>query len=173
MTRSPKTWIAWVVLLLGLAAWMGFVGMLWLLNGERSAYAAALSERGDRKVRGDVQSKLRVVVRDTAQERAALESAVRIPIVTAVEIIEAAGKMAGVRSLSILEASPQAASTKDISTVSVLVQAEGTFPSLVRAVALFETLPLATTVERIQFERFKDMWRISVQLRVLLGTETL
>lgn len=173
MRHTYSRWGAWLILLLSVAAWVGFGAFVWLLKSERVTHASLLEERAIEQVREDSQSRVKTLVRDTLQERESLASAVRMPVVGAVEIIEAAGRDAGARDVVIVEATPQTLTNKELSAVSVTVQAEGSFAALAKAVSLFETLPLASTVENVHFEYVKDAWRLTVRLRVVLASQTL
>lgn len=173
MNHAAKKWTAWVMLLIGIISWAGFIGMVTLINSERAEYAALLEESAIQNVRKESQGQLHSLIRETENERGALEAAVRVPIVGVVETIEMAGRAAGVRSITIVEATPQTMTAKNMRAVSVGLQAEGSFTSFVQAIALLETFPLVTTIEQIQLEKIRDDWRMNVRLQVVLSADTL
>lgn len=165
--------LSWTVLLIGLMGWGVFAYGIVFLGQERAAYAAALEQRGHDSIREETQTRLRAVVRDSASERAALSAIVDYSVVDAVEAIEGIGAAAGARSVTISQAVPQQLKEKGYSAVIVQAQARGTFESLVRAVALFEVLPMPTVVEQAEWEKTSNGWIVNVRLRVILATASL
>lgn len=172
MSRTT-TWLALSSIVLAVAAWGAFVYGTMLLGSEREAYAVALEDKGRDEIRAEVRTRLRATVRDTEAGRNMLDSMTQYSIVEAVEAIEAAGGAAGVRNISISQAYPQETTAKNVSAVSVLARAEGSFTSLLRAVSLFETLPLPSVIEQMELQELEEGWALNVRLKVLLATETL
>jgi len=163
--------LAWGTLTLALALWGGFAFLVWTLYGERAAYALAQTTVEEESLRGQSTARLLAAVHDTEAERAALESLLNISILKAVEIIESTGKQAGAE-VSIGEATPLsgASAPEALTTVSIVANASGSFSSLVRALGLFETLPVPSTLESFEMEKIDTSWRATVRIKVLLSS---
>lgn len=161
--------IAWFVLLLSLASWGGYVYLLQTLSADRAAYATALEEKKQEELRQQSTTRIQAAVRDTEVERAALDALIKVPIVDAVDIIEAAGRAAGARSVSIGGATPAGSTAKELSPVSVIVNVEGTFPALMRALSLFERLPIPSVVEQFDVRSTENGWALSARVKLLIA----
>ncbi|HWO07693.1 MAG TPA: hypothetical protein VNM40_03895 [Candidatus Paceibacterota bacterium] len=158
--------IAWLMVVVAIALWAGFGGLIWQLGQERATYAEALESAKQESIRGESAARLRASVQSTEVERAALESVVAISILQAVESIEQAGRAAGVSNITIGGAAP-APSTGGLSAVSIVVNGSGSFGSLMRAVSLFEVLPLPTALDHFELEQRENTWHLTARLRVL------
>lgn len=165
-------WLPFLVILVAVAAWAGYALLVVQLGREREAYAASLERTEQETLRGESASRLRATVQGTEAEREALERLVRVTILQAVEVIEQAGEAAGAKDVTIGQAAPTSA-PKDLSAVSIVVNAGGSFASLMRAVALFEVLPIPASLEQFELEKVgqSDSWRLTAHLRVLLAPQ--
>lgn len=155
------------MILVAIAAWAGFVALIFQIGNERASYVAAEELAKQETLRDESATRLRATVQGTEVERGAIESLVSITILQAVEVIEQAGEAAGARDVAIGAATPATAPT-GLSAVSVVVNASGSFASLHKAVSLLEALPIPAALE--QFEITKDTesnaWRLTARLRV-------
>ena len=166
-----KTWLAWLMVVVASLAWTGFGGLVFQLSNERAEYADALARSEEDSLRGDSAARLRTTVESTTQERAALESILDISILRAVEVIEQAGRAAGADDVAIGEATPISSATADLAGVSIVVNAKGSFTEVMRAITLFETLPIPATLDQFELEKMSQAttWRLTTRLRVLLA----
>lgn len=162
--------IAWSMMFLALLLWAGFGALVLQLGNERAAYAAGLEQMKQDALRGESAARLRASVQGTEAERAALESLIQVTILQAVEVIEQAGEAAGAGSVEIGEANPTTA-PDGFSAVTVVVNATGSFAAMMRAVSLFEVLPIPAKLQ--QFEMMRDeqsnAWRLTARLHILQG----
>ena len=117
-------------------------------------------------------------MQDTAEQRATRFNS-GMDVVSIVDMIEEVGKE-GVRitvSNAIPENVPpsQAAGGAGIIATGFVVEAQGRFSTLMRVVKLFETLPITSTLGRLDMERTakpgnlgtSDTWRMNAYIRVL------
>lgn len=162
--------ISYVALLLVVVLWGAFGYMTWTLSNERDLYAEAESRSHEEALRGESATRLRASVRDTEAERTALEGILNITILQAVESIETAGKQAGATEVTIGEATPLPVS-QGLMPISVVVTAKGSFSALLRAVSLFETLPLPTSIEQFSLGKTDKTWILTTRLKVIVASK--
>lgn len=169
-----KSWLSILMLLAAIVAWTGFGGLIFQVANERADYAEALSRSEEEATRGESAARLRTSVESTEAERAALESLLNISILRAVEVIEQAGRAAGASDVRIGEATPVSSEAGKVATVSIVVNASGSFATIMRTIALFETLPIPATLQQFELEKIDkaNTWRLTVRLRVLLASTT-
>lgn len=161
---------AWGMLVLALAAWGALGYFIMRVQGDRAEYASASALAEEASARGGERARLHSTILGTEIERAAIESLVNVTILDAVETIEKAAKEAGASDVKIGEASQGTAAQK-LSSVSFTVTASGSFIAVMRTIALFETLPLPSTVEQFELAKSGTTWRLTARLRVTLAAE--
>lgn len=163
-----KIWLSIIMILVAVLSWTGFGGLVWQLREQRAEYASALERSKEDALRGESAARLRSSVESSETERAAIESLVDISILRAVEVIEQAGRAAGASDVSIGEATPSSA-PEGLSAIVIVVNASGSFSTLMRAIALFETLPIPAALEQFELQKIDqtNTWRLTARLRVL------
>lgn len=162
---------AWLSLILAFALWGVFGYLVWSLYGERTEYVEAATAAEESDLRGQSVARLRASVQDTEVERAALKSLLDVSVLRAVEVIETTGRQAGATEVSIGEASPQALSGKvptGLTSVTIVVNLQGSFTAVMRAISLYETLTIPSTLQQFELEKLGDTWRATVRVRVFL-----
>lgn len=162
--------IAGSMCVLAVLAWVGFWFVFTTLTHDRVGYADALATAETESARGESLVRLRSAVQGTVSERTALEGLVSLKVLDAVEQIETAAMQAGGRSVAIGEAALVASTPGKLSTFTVGVNADGSFASLIRAVRLFETLPIPATLEQFDITKSEKDWHLNARLRVTLST---
>jgi len=164
-----KPLVATFFLMIAIAALSGFGFLVWMLDRDRVAYAEAVIRAEEESLRGESAARLRSTIQGSEEERAALENVLQITILDAVETIESAGKQAGASSVTIGEATPISSTPNGISRVSVVVNAEGTFPALMRAVQVYESLPMPSKLEQFEITKADKIWRLTARIRVTMA----
>lgn len=165
---------AWGAFTVAIALWCGFGLLFWALYGERADFTQAQATMEQDALRGESAARLHASVQDTLTERASLESLLDMSILKAVEMIETTGRKAGATDVSIGNASPLtgASGPKDLMPYSIVLNASGSFSSLMRAASLYETLTIPSTLEQFELERVDKSWKSTIRLRVLLSSKT-
>lgn len=168
------TIIAIMSLLLALVLWGVFAYLVLTLPRERAQYVEALTVSSQEAVRAESASRVKAIIQDTEVERAALLSLLQVPLIDAIKIVEDAARAAGVRTVTIGEATPVAAKSPSpaappTTRVAIVVQAEGTFPALVRTVSLLETLSIPSMLDGFDMEETKDGWRLTARLTLAVA----
>lgn len=162
---------AWTSFALALALWGVFGLLVWSLYGERAGYVEASAAAREEELRGQSAARVRASVQDTEVERAALNGLLDVSILRAVEIIETTGRQAGATEVSIGEATPVALSGNvpaGLASVSIVVNLQGSFAAVMRAISLYETLMVPSQLEQFEMEKIEGTWRATVRVRVYL-----
>ena len=162
------------MVVVAIVAWCGVGGLVLRIASERADYAEALSRTEEESLRGESATRLRSAVESSRAEREAIEKVFAISVLQAVEVIEQAGRAAGARNVAIGDASPTAGPA-DLTAMDVVVNADGTFAALSRAIALFETLPIPAALESFEMEQGEqgDTWQLTARMRILLTPPSL
>ncbi len=162
---------AWLSFLLSLALWAAFGYLVWSLYGERAEYVEAAANAQQAELRGQSASRLRASVQDSEVERASLEGLLDLTILRAVEILETTGRQAGAKEVAIGEATPMPlGGNVALTSVAIVVNMQGSFASLARAISLYETLTVPSTLEQFEMEKVDDSWRATARVRVYLSS---
>jgi hypothetical protein len=163
-----KTWTAIMMVCVALVAWGGFGALVWQLSIARADYASTLELSKENALRGESAARLQTSIDATVAEREALEQLVAVSILRAVEVIEQAGAAAGASNVTIGEATPTGTS-EGLSIITIVVNASGSFGALMRAVALYETLPIPATLEQFELVKLSEerSWQLTARVRIL------
>jgi hypothetical protein len=159
---------AWLTFLLSIALWGLFGYLVWQLYGERVEYVAAATAAQEAELRGESASRLRATIHDTEVERASLDGLLDIGILRAVEVLETTGRQAGATEVTIGEATPMplTAAPAGLTSVSIVVNMQGSFSALIRALSLYETLTIPSILEQFEMEEVGSAWRATARVRV-------
>ncbi len=157
------------MIVVAVLAWTGFGLFVQRISSDRAEYADALSRAEQDSVRGDSAARVRSTVESSVDERAALERLFAISILEAVEIVEQAVAAAGARDVVIEDAS-SSSSEGDLSAVTLVVNANGSFAAISRAVSLLETLPIPASLEGLEMENIDDsnLWRLTGRIKIFM-----
>lgn len=178
--KIKVTYLVWILFPAAVLAWAAVGLFAWIIatdEVDRALYVQVMQETESKEA---IATRLHAIVQDTAEQRAQLDSILRMDVVSIVDMIEEVGKAAGVRitvSNAIPENVPpsQAAGGAGIIATGFVVEAQGRFSTLMRVVQLFETLPIPSTLGRLDMERTakpgnlgtSDTWRMNAYIRVL------
>lgn len=168
--------ISWFVLALALTACGAVVyAHFWLHDTarERGSRAQSAEQRSSETV---YASRLRILAEETTADRERLESLSRVDIVTIANTIESAGKSVGATA-KVQAAIPVGSSIEipggdSLHAVAFIIQAEGSFASVVQFVRALGAFPGFSSVEQFEFERVElsdrpsQSWRSSVRLQM-------
>lgn len=180
MSMLYRTSTAALLLILAIIGW-GLVGYFaWTINADESKRIADARDAQMATIAKAHAVRTHALAIDTAGESAKLKDLLNVDVVSASYAIEGVGKIAGV-TVKLGDAQPEnasAASIPGLKAVGFVVSAEGKFPALIRAVQLFETLPLPSTVARIDIEHAPKAsgdttspWHMNIYIRVLTTSD--
>lgn len=164
-----KSWLAGGMIFVAVLSWTGFGLFVQKITSDRAEYADALSRAEQDSVRGDSAARVRSTVESSVEERAALEKLFAISVLEAVEIVEQSVAAAGARDVVIEDAS-SSSSEGDLSAVMLVVNANGSFAAVTRAVSLLETLPIPASLEGLEMEYVDDtnLWRLTARIKIYM-----
>lgn len=169
MRRTFTYLLAASVTLVPVAAWAGVGYGVYALHAKRRAYEERFVQAKDAEVRGESVVRLRAALQATEVERAAIEGVSKLSVVQVAEIIERAGTSAGAK-VQIGEATTKK-TDRGFTTIAMRVQATGSFQSLLRAASLFETLPVPSVIERMEFSYTDKAWALSASIAVTIDAD--
>lgn len=171
------SYIAWLVVVLALSACAGVAYFAWTIAQDKKDRIEILASTQETSLRQAAAARIHALVTDTVSQRKELEGLLPPDVLSVAGLIRDAGVAAGV-ALELSNALPETPSSSDVSPVHAigfLVQAKGSFPALMRAIAILETLPVAVSVQRFDIERTSagggvasnTSWHMSVYIRAL------
>ncbi len=163
-----------------LVAW-GLVGYFaWTISEDESNRVADAREAQMITVSNAHAVRTRALALDTVEEGAKLKALLDVDVVSAAYMIEEVGKIAGV-TVKLSDAQPETTSASGdlaVKAVGFVVTADGTFSALLRAARLLETLPIPSSVTRLDIENApkaagnaSSPWHMSVYIRVLTTSD--
>ena len=171
------TYLAWISLVVAFCAWGAVVYIAFSLQDQAASNANSTAQSEQQLDRIAYAQRLAALASDTKDERTRLESIVQPDIVAIVNVIEAAGKSVKVNATvsdALSEGGPQALpGGQSLQTVAFVVQAQGSFASLMQLAALFEHLPLSSSVEQLELEHTPSAdtkvapWHLAARIRVM------
>ncbi len=177
MTKARTSIVSWITLLAAVSLW-GAVGFFaWTLMGTFDARAAASVDTEAADARQAANLRLHATARDTKDARAALENIGTVGIVAVVDAIDAVGKDAGVK-LTLGQSLSAAPDNKaPLHSVDFVVEANGSFETVVHVAKLLSLLPIPSAVDQFQFGQIPNtdkgpvLWRVVVHMHALTSSD--
>lgn len=175
-----RTLPALLILTLAVVAW-GLVALFaWTISVDEAARSASAGDEQKAVVTNAVALRMHALAQETAGDGETLKKLLNVDVVSASYMIEEVGKIAGV-AVKLSDAQPENAQAADGSVakaVGFVVAADGKFPALMHAARLFETLPIPSSVTRLDIERTPQpsgkpsgIWHMNVYIRVLTTSD--
>ena len=165
-----NAFIVWGTVGIAVLLWGGFGFVVYTLQNDRAEYASAVSAFAAESLRDESANRLRAAVRDSVAERAALGTIISLSLLDTAETIESAGRDAGATNVAIGEATPIGKPVQNLTQYQFVVNASGSFVSLVRAVTLFESLSIPASVEKFEISKTEKTWHLVAHIRTTLST---
>jgi len=173
------TYVQWLALALSLLAWAGTIYFASTLSQGESDRAASVANAQQSSTEQDSAVRTHALVQDSAAQRTQLGALLDTDVVSIANMIEAAGKAAGV-TVTLGDAVPETAPPStpggpSVQAVGFVIDGQGTFAELMRAAQLFETLPIPSSVERLDIQKVPsaagassaNSWHMNISIRVL------
>lgn len=173
------SFISWVALFLTLCALFAEGLFAWNIQNDEGNRAAALLSAEQSSAVQDSSVRMHAIAQDSAPERAALSGLLGSDVVVIVTQLEGVGKTAGV-TLKLSGALPETppaglSGGSSIQAVGFAIEADGTFAALMRAIQLFETFPVPSSVERLDMQHATTgggSWHLSLYIKVLMDASS-
>lgn len=175
-----RTSTAALLVTLALIAWALVGYFAWTISVDEGRRVADAREAQMITIANAHAVRTHALALDTVKEGAKLKTLLDVDVVSASYMIEEVGKISGV-TVKLSAAQPESAPVSDglaPKAVGFVVTADGKFSALLRAVRLFETLPIPSSVTRLDIEHApkasgdtSSLWHMSVYIRVLTTSE--
>ena len=180
MRMLNRTSTAIFSVILALTAW-GLVGYFaWTIAEDEGKRVADGREAQLAAIQNAQAVRTHALALDAAQDGAKLRSLLDLDVVSVSNMIEEAGRAAGVK-VKLGNAQPERGAASDgpaIRALGFIVTGEGRFQDLLHAARLFETLPIPSSVTRLDIERSPSssggapsLWHMNVYIRVLTTSD--
>ncbi|MDO8481856.1 MAG: hypothetical protein Q7S75_02120 [bacterium] len=185
MKIRPITLIAFVAVAAALVAWGALAVFAWNIMSEESKIRSHATYTEAVTARENVSMGLNALARDTKSGRDQLDSLTRKEVLEIANIIEGVGKSTGV-TVKIGGATSEPVTQKSGKSITVnttmhavnfIVDAEGTFSSVMHTALLFENLPAISSIQSLQLVRVQNsgdsakaktkLWRLSARIQVI------
>ena len=178
MIRREARIIAWVLTLAVAAAWVGVIMFAFQIRAETAEKRQQNSDRELEEIRQSSSARVHAIARDTENLRRELEDLTQVQILEAADSIEQVGKSTDA-AITIGSAMPNPQENKNApKSVSFLIEAEGTFSSIMHTAALLETLPFASRIASMEFQSVSSesskvsAWRLRARLHLLTDDQS-
>lgn len=176
--RTKDIYIAWLLLGVAVLAWAATGWFSWTISSVEAQRANDIEEAQRSSAQQNTVVRIHALVQDTTVQRAELDQLLTTDVVSVANTLKGIGNAAGVNvtlSGAVPETSSDPASANsDIQVVGFSLQADGTFAALMHAEELLETLPLASSVDRVDIQRAptqagapNGLWHLNAFIRVL------
>ncbi len=162
--------IAWPVLLIAIAAWVGvwyFNSYIGQMDHDYKESAAAVARRTAQE---NSAAHLHLLLVQTHDQRSELDSLVGTDLISIVDTLDRAGRAAGVQ-IEIQNTSQVATASKNSGTVAsalaFVIQASGTFEQITHVLDLLNVLPTPSTIEQYDLDHSSGGWVLHARMRIL------
>lgn len=178
--RTPSVFAGWLILLCGVGSWIAVVVLAVGLTNGTTAYVARLQEAQHAMALNGSSARIHALAQDTALDRAQIDRSLTVDVVSTAVLLQHIGRTTGA-TVKLSDATQEpvlTAGSAKLQPIGFLVQADGSFSSLMRTVQILSKLPLASSIERIRLNVGKaegkgsTPWHLELYLRVLMNPTT-
>lgn len=179
MKIRGTTYAAWGLIIIAIAAWTAAIFFAMAVAGMESDRAASAQATQQTSAAQTSAVRMHALAQDSAPQRAALDALLDVNVVSIVDMINATGKATGV-DLKVSGALPETTPGSSLGPATVgavgfTVEASGTFPALMQAAQLLETLPIPSSVEQLDISQIPNSggtssagkWQMNASIHVL------
>ncbi len=169
-------YISWIVLTLAVLAWCEVGYFVYTVALQQSAYVAMLSVLGNTSAQQKHADTIAALADATASSRSSLQSFMQVDPVALAGLIQSGASAIGT-PIQLGNAIPQTLSSKvGLSAFTFTGQAQGAFPSVMRAAEMLEQLPVPASVQAMNISLTPaqtgqaSSWQLQVQMRVFTSS---
>lgn len=177
MRTSTPTYLAYVALAVAVCAWIAVGYFSWFIRSERMTYTDRIAEVAQESGKIAADARLHALASGSMERSAKLDTIFAPEVSSIIGTIRSVGISAGV-PIKINAALPalMPKSQKDIHAVAFVIESSGSFATMMQVLALFETLPIPSSIEVVDLSqssqsvpnaRVARPWNMSIKLRVL------
>jgi len=176
--KPASTYIAYGALAAAACVWIAVGYFAMVIQNEHAAYAQQTASAAAQSDQAADDARLHVLASGNIERSLKLDALVAPDVSSIIESIRSVGTASGA-AVKISAALPGTVpkSQKDIHAVAFVIESAGSFSSMMRVLALFDTLPVPSSIELVDLSRASQedgtatrapqAWRMSLKLRVL------
>ncbi len=167
---------SWIVIALALAAWGGVFASAYMIRSTAIQRSNDTKDALTKANQAALNNRVQTLAENTKESRDQLAAIAGSDVVGVIDVIDAAGKRAGLNakvSDAAVGGTQQLGKNGDtLRAVVFNVQGEGSFAQVMHAAALYEKLPLLSSIDQMDIEKIQTTdpkapaWRIAVRIRV-------
>lgn len=178
VNKSTSTYVAYGALALTVCIWVGVGFFAKHIQDKRVAYTARTAEAAKQAGVVADAARLRILASNNLERASKLDTIMSSDVPAIVEVIKSVGTAAGV-PIKISGALPTTVpkNQKGVQAVAFILESSGSFSAMMRVLALFESLPLPSSIEIIDLSREgqgggsssrpSQSWHLNLKLRVI------
>ncbi|MBI5003839.1 hypothetical protein HZC00_01975 [Candidatus Kaiserbacteria bacterium] len=178
MSKSTSTYVAYGAFVATVCVWAGVGFFVNHIQDKRIAYTARMAEAAQQANVAADAAKLRILANNNSERAAKLDTIMSSDVPMIVEMIKSVGTVAGV-PVKISGALPTSVpkNQKGVQAVAFILESTGSFSAMMRVLALFESLPLPSSIEIVDLSRegqgagvsshVSQSWHLNLKLRVI------
>lgn len=176
--KSTSTYLAYGALAAAACVWIAVGYFAVVVQNARAAYIVRMTDAAAQTDQAAANARLHVLASGNIERSSKLDAIVAPDASSIIDAIRSVGTSSGV-PVKISAALPGTVpkSQKDIHAVAFVIESTGSFSSMMRVLALFESLPVASSIEVVDLSRETEgiapavrasrPWRMNLKLRVL------
>lgn len=178
MSKTTSTYVAYGALAAAVCVWVGVGFFANLIQEKHAAYIARMAEAAQQADVAADAARLHILASGNLERSSKLDTIMSSEVPSIVDTIKSVGTAAGV-PVKISGALPTTVpkNQKGVQAVAFILESSGSFSSMMRVLALFESLPLASSIELVDLSRedqgggkssrTPQTWRLNLKLRVI------
>lgn len=170
-------YLAYGAIAVALCAWIGVGFFAMLIRTRHAGYIDRMAEVVKQTELAADGARLHVLASGNLERSSKLDAIVASEVHVIIDTIRSVGTSAGV-PVKISGALPASVpkGQKDMHAVAFVLESTGSFSSMMRVLALFDTLPLPSSIELVDLSREaapppparpSQVWRLNLKLRVI------
>jgi hypothetical protein len=178
--KTRLTFIAWSLVALAIIAWLLVIYGANMIRASATDSANAARSARTQSSQLELNARIHSIASSTAQGRDTLETILSTDVVSIVDTIDAVGSVTGV-SARVTDAAPgtvqQIKDGPALHSVTFSIEGSGTFAQIMRAVTLYEQLPLLSTVDYVEIshnggeDQKVSPWSFKLHIRVMTSAQ--
>lgn len=171
-------YLAYAALAAAACVWIAVGYFASVIAGEHAAYAAQLADVNTRSDQAAADARLHVLASGNLDRSSKLDAIVAPDAAAIIDAIKSVGPAAKT-AIKISGALPASVpkTQKDIHAVAFIIESTGSFSTMMRTLALFEALPLPSSIELVDLSRMEQegntaaraprLWHLNLKMQVL------
>lgn len=178
MNKPTSTYMAYGALAAAACAWIAVGYFAVVIQNAHTEYIERMADVAAQTDQAAERARLHVLASGNLERSSKLDAIVAPDVSSIIDAIRSVGAAAGA-PVKISAALPGVVpkNQKDIHAVAFVIESAGGFSSMMRVLSLFESLPVASSIEAVDLSRETEdvaptvrasrPWRMNLKLRVL------